>query len=89
MTQCFLYLEIIKKTSFSLIEFEDFPFGEFFHVKKFPYYYPDFIKEKASKNYDIAFIEDVFVSKLFDRSGAQIPQGLRIGFIDFEISCIR
>ena len=78
-----------KKTSFSLVEFEDFPFGEFFHVKKFPYYYPDFIKEKASKNYDIAFIEDVFVSKLFDRSGAQIPQGLRIGFIDFEISCIR
>lgn len=77
-----------KHTCFDLVEFEDFPFGEFFHVKNFPYYYPDFISEHASKR-DSAFIEKVSVSKLFDRSGTQIPQGLRIGFADFHISNIR
>jgi hypothetical protein len=78
-----------KSTCFGLIEFEDFPFGEFYHVKKFPYYYPSFIQEKESSIRDKAFIEKVVVSKLFDRSGTQIPQGLRIGFIDFTLSCIR
>jgi len=78
-----------KSTCFKMVEFEDFPFGEFYHVKKFPYYYPDFISEHASDSRDSAYIEKVTSSKLFDRSGTQIPQGLRIGFIDFNISCIR
>lgn len=77
-----------QKTKFELVEFEDFPFGEFFRVKEFPYSYPEFIKNKT-KNRFPAFIERVLVSKLFDRSGTQIPQGLRIGFMDFEISSIR
>lgn len=78
-----------KSQCFKLIEFENFPFGEFYHVKSFPYYYPDFSATNASPNRDSAYIEKVSVSKLFDRSGTQIPQGLRIGFIDFNISCIR
>jgi hypothetical protein len=77
-----------QKTKFDLVEFEDFPFGEFFRVKEFPYSYPDFIKNKNQNRFP-AFIERVLVSKLFDRSGTQIPQGLRIGFMDFEISSIR
>jgi len=78
-----------KSTCIKLVEFEDFPFGEFYHVKKFPYYYPDFISANASLSRDSAYIEKVTVSKLFDRSGTQIPAGLRIGFIDFDLSCIR
>ena len=78
-----------KSTTFCLVEFEDFPFGEFYHVKQFPYYYPDFIQNKKSENRDRAYIQKVTVSKLFDRSGTQIPQGLRIGFIDFTVSCVR
>ena len=78
-----------KSTCFKMVEFEDFPFGEFYHVKEFPYYYPDFISKKSSTTRDSAYIEKVTVSKLFDRSGTQIPQGLRIGFIDFNVSCIR
>lgn len=78
-----------KSTCIKLVEFEDFPFGEFYHVKKFPYYYPDFISSNASKVRDTAYVEKVTVSKLFDRSGTQIPAGLRIGFIDFDLSCIR
>ena len=77
-----------QKTQFEMVEFEDFPFGEFYHVKNFPYSYPDFIKNKKGPRFP-AFIDRVIVSKLFDRSGTQIPQGLRIGFIDFEISSIR
>jgi hypothetical protein len=77
-----------QKTQFELIEFEDFPFGEFYHVKNFPYSYPEFIKSKKGPRFP-AFIDRVIVSKLFDRSGTQIPQGLRIGFMDFEISSIR
>lgn len=78
-----------KSTCINLVEFEDFPFGEFYHVKKFPYYYPDFISANASSSRDNAYVEKVTVSKLFDRSGTQIPAGLRIGFIDFDLSCIR
>lgn len=77
-----------QKTCFNLVEFEDFPFGEFFHVKEFPYYYPDFMNANPSSR-PPAFIDRVISSKLFDRSGTQIPQGLRIGFMDFEISNIR
>jgi hypothetical protein len=77
-----------QNISFKLIDFESFPFGEFYHVKEFPYYYPDFISTKAAAR-PAAFIQRVVVSKLFDKSGTQIPQGLRIGFMDFEISNIR
>jgi len=77
-----------QNVSFKLVNFEDFPFGEFFHVKEFPYSYPDFISEKSSSR-PAAFVERVVVSKLFDRSGTQIPPGLRIGFMDFDISNIR
>lgn len=76
------------KKIFHIIDFENFPFGEFYHVKNFPYYYPDFIEANKS-DAGPAFIDRVTVSKLFDRSGTQIPKGIRVGFIDFEISTIR
>jgi hypothetical protein len=77
-----------QKCAFKLVEFEEFPFGEFFHTKEFPYYYPDFIGSHSSSR-PPAFIDRVIVSKLFDRSGTQVPKGLRIGFMDFEISNVR
>ena len=76
------------RSSFKLIDFENFPFGQFYHVKSFPYNYLDFISSNCA-DLSPAFIERVVVSKLFDRSGTQIPQGLRVGFIDFEVSTIR
>lgn len=77
-----------QKKQFHIINFEDFPFGEFFHVKSPPYYYPDYI-DLYKTDQGPAFIDHITVSKLFDRSGAQIPKGIRVGFIDFEISTIR
>lgn len=76
------------RSCFKLIDFEDFPFGQFYHVKDFPYNYLDFIQSSSSAG-SPAFIEKVVVSKLFDRSGTQVPQGLRVGFIDFEVSSVR
>jgi len=77
-----------SRSSFGLVDFENFPFGQFYHVKSFPYNYIDFMSSKSS-SLSPAFIEKVVVSKLFDRSGTQIPQGLRVGFIDFQVSSVR
>lgn len=76
------------RSCFALIDFENFPFGEFYHVKNFPYDYLDF-SSKNKSDLGSAYIQKVVVSKLFDRSGTQIPQGLRVGFADFEVSSIR
>lgn len=61
-----------------LIEFEDFPYGEFFSVKSFPYRYSDLILNSTKS----AFIEKVKASRV----GGGVDQGkldrkvFRIGF---------
>jgi len=72
------------KTMFPLIEFENFPFGEFFHVKSHPYKYSDVISGSSSN----VFIECVRASKLTDRSRERITssQDYKIGFLDFDLS---
>lgn len=73
-----------------IIEFEDFPFGEYFHIKSPPYSYEETYKEKMSgSNY--AFIEKVSCTKLYDSSSSamNIPRNMRIGFVDFQLSTPR
>jgi hypothetical protein len=75
------------RTCFSLIDFEDFPFGEFSHIKSPPYKYSDLIASSTKK----PFIENVRASKLTDRSRERITSSkdYKIGFLDFELSKVR
>ncbi len=77
----------IKQTSFPQIPFEDFPYGQFFHVKGNEYSYTGLKSDHPNSNY--AYIENSTTSKLYDRSSNKIPKNLRIGFIDLEVSNIR
>lgn len=72
------------RTCFSLINFSDFPYGEFSHIKSHPYKYDTLSKSSASK----CFIEDVGSSKLTDRSIDRITgsKDYKIGFLDFEVT---
>ena len=74
-----------------LIEFGDFPFGEYFHIKSPPYTYSGLYKTKMDGGVPYAFIEKVSVSKMYDTAGAamNIPRNMRIGFIDFVLSTPR
>lgn len=72
------------RTNFSLISFEDFPFGEFNHIKSHPYKYEN--TSNSSNQY--CFIDEIRASKLTDRSRERITgsKDYKIGFLDFTIS---
>ena len=72
-----------------LVGFEDFPFGEYFHIKRPPYTYSGLYASGISGNY--AFIEKINCSKMYDTASAatNIPQNMRIGFLDFTLSTPR
>jgi hypothetical protein len=74
-----------------IINFEDFPFGEYFHIKSPPYTYSGLYQTKMDAGAPYAFIEKVSSSKLYDTAGAalNIPKDMRIGFIDFTLSTPR
>jgi hypothetical protein len=74
-----------------IIDFEDFPFGEYFHIKNPPYTYSGLYQNKMDGGGPYAFIEKVSCSKLYDTAGSalNIPRGMRIGFIDFTLSTPR
>lgn len=73
-----------------IFEFEEFPFGEYFHIKSPPYDYESLYNSKAG-NGNHMFLESVSCSKLLDTasSATNIPRNMRIGFIDFELSTPR
>lgn len=75
------------RACFSMIEFNDFPFGEFNHIKSHPYKY-ETLSAGSSKKF---FIEDVKCSKITDRARERISssQDYKIGFIDFNVSMPR
>ena len=80
-------LSIIRdsaRTKFSLIDFEDFPYGEFSHIKSHPYKYDTLSKSSSSR----CFIEEVIASKLTDRSRERITSSkdYKIGFLDIQVS---
>lgn len=73
-----------------IIEFEDFPYGEYFHIKSPPYDYETlYDQRKADPNH--IFIEKVNSSKLLETasSATNIAKNMRIGFIDFHLSTPR
>lgn len=73
-----------KERYFKVIDSEDFPYGEYWHVKSFPYSYTGLAGEV-----DGAFIEDVGGYKLKDSAQAKISKSILIGGLDFSISSIR
>ena len=77
----------LSQLSFPLIPFEEFPYGEFFHIKDTGYAYTGLEAEHATSQH--AYIESTATSKLYDRSTHKIPKNLRIGFIDLEVGNIR
>jgi len=74
-----------------LVEFQDFPFGEYYHIKNPPYTYTGIYNNIMDNNGPYSFIEKVNCSKLYDTasSATNIPRDMRIGFIDFTISSPR
>lgn len=72
------------RTNFPLIDFGDFPFGEFNHIKSHPYKYQDL----ATLTNQNCFIDEVVASKLTDRSRERITgsKDYKIGFLDFKVS---
>ena len=75
------------RTCVTMFSYDDFPFGEFFHIKNPPYSYTDLVASKPNNRK--AFIQRVQVSKLSDRSSLGLTKDLLIGFADFELSNIR
>lgn len=75
---------------FPIIDYEEFPYGEYFHVKSPPYDYQTLYDQKIESS-SYAFIEKINSSKLYDTSSTAInlPRNMRIGFIDFKISTPR
>jgi hypothetical protein len=73
-----------SRSCFSLIDYTDFPFGEFNHIKSHPYKY-EVLSNSSSKN---CFIDSVRVSKITDRAMERITstKDFKIGFIDFQVS---
>jgi len=75
------------RETFPLIGYQDFPYGEFFHIKNPPYTYTGLVAQ--SQDNAQMYIERTTASKLFDRTNKSIPIGVRIGFLDFEVSNFR
>lgn len=74
--------------SFKIIDYEDYPYGQFWHVKTPPYYYPSLMTGEAA-NASYAYIERVDAYKIKDSINRKIGKALLFGFLDFRVSSIR
>jgi hypothetical protein len=75
-----------KNLGVPILQYQQFPYGEFFHIKQFPYTYTGLVNGMRG---DI-WIEDVKTSKLYDRNSAlKLSKGTKVGFIDFELNIVR
>jgi len=72
------------RTTVPLIDYEDFPLGEFSHVKSHPYTY----EALSGTSTTHSFIENVNVAKLTDRTQERITSSTdyKIGFLDFDVT---
>ena len=77
----------LARESFPILSYQDFPYGEYWHIKKTGYSFTGIEKENEDNKF--AYIEEAVTSKLFDRSNNKIPRDLRVGFADIQISNIR
>ena len=72
-----------------IIESEDFPYGEYWHLKSYPYEYETYAE---ANKIDSTFIKSVRTYKIKDRAenaARKIAKGLYLGYIEFELSTIR
>jgi len=72
-----------------IISHDNFPYGAFWHVRPYPYSYPDYITGNAI---DETFIKRVGEYKLKDNAQASLSRlrkDMHLGFIEFELSSIR
>ena len=75
-----------KNTMLCNLNYSNFPFGEYFHVKDPPYTYTGLINGKAKH----VWIQDVKTSKLYDRNSVlKLSKGIKVGFIDFGLNIVR
>ena len=75
-----------KNLGVPLVEYSDFPFGEYFHTKNPPYTYTGLVDGKMGR----IWIEDVKTSKLYDRNSVlRLSKGMKVGFIDFDLNIVR
>lgn len=79
------------ETCVPILDYAEFPYGEHFHLKKYPYLYETIYQQKMDVGAQYAFIEKINVSKLYDTSSSalNLPRNMRIGFIDFTLSTPR
>jgi hypothetical protein len=79
------------ETCVPILDYAEFPYGEYFHLKKNPYLYETIYQQKMDVKAQYAFIEKINVSKLYDTSSSalNLPRNMRIGFIDFTLSTPR
>lgn len=79
------------ETCVPILDYAEFPYGEYFHLKKYPYLYEIIYQQKMDVKAQYAFIEKINVSKLYDTSSSalNLPRNMRIGFIDFTLSTPR
>lgn len=72
-----------------IIDMKNFPYGEYWHLKSYPYDYSTFVNQNKI---DYTFIKKVRSYKIKDRgenAARKIAKGLFLGYIDFELSTIR
>ncbi len=75
-----------KNLGFKLLTFDQFPFGEYFHIKEPPYTYTGIAGRRSADTW----IQDVKTSKLYDRNSVlNLSKGIKVGFIDFKINIVR
>lgn len=72
-----------------IIDMENFPYGEYWHLKSYPYDYNTF---SVANQVDYCFIEKTRAYKLKEKGQSavrKIVNGIFVGYIDFELSTIR
>lgn len=75
---------------FRHVDFQDFPYGQFFSLKSYPYSYTGLIESRPKSSSNFCSIEKVMVSKLRNSvEHAVIGRSLKIGYIDFDLSTHR
>lgn len=74
------------RTRVKLVDYEDFPFGNFWQRKSAPFTYTGLYSTITGQG---AYIENVRTSKLKETILRQIKLSYKVGFVDFELSAIR
>lgn len=70
----------------SMVDYADYPYGEFGSLKSFPYRYEDLISTSTTKTY----IEKVTASRVLGQSFKdKLDKSIGIGFLDFDLSTFR